>query len=374
MKNEWTGAQYSLFRALLGLYLLVRFLALLPRGAEALSSRGALSAPAGPVLHVLRRALAIDGAPWLAAGLLAFGAAASLCFAVGLHDRVAAVALCCLWAFLGGDDPLVPSLGLPPIGWILLAHPFLPRAPYGSFARRGLADPGASWRKPEGFQLAAWILLAAGYGLAGYAGLAVPSWANGLQLLFAPLALVRRLRPALWSALLLTHLWRVALVGLAGSSLDLAMLHLYAFDPGWIPRRSARRVETLFYDGHCGLCHRLLRFVLSEDRGGAAFRFAPLGGEAFRSEVPEERRAALPDSVVVLRDDGALLVRSEAVRRVLTRLGGVWRLVGEMARIVPPPVLDAAYDVVARRRRRLFAPVADACPVLPEELRPRFDR
>ena len=81
----------------------------------------------------------------------------------------------------------------------------------------------------------------------------------------------------------------------------------------------------LFYDGHCALCHRSVKFVLKHDRSGKLFRFAPLQGPTFEARVPAEKRAGLPDSVIVLTNDGALLMRSNAFLHVLRRLGGGWR-------------------------------------------------
>ena len=37
--------------------------------------------------------------------------------------------------------------------------------------------------------------------------------------------------------------------------------------------------DQVFYDGHCGLCHRTVLFLLTRDRDGALFRFGPLFGE-----------------------------------------------------------------------------------------------
>ena len=131
--------------------------------------------------------------------------------------------------------------------------------------------------------------------------------------------------------------------------------------------------ETIFYDGHCGLCHRLVRFVLAADRHGRAFRFAPLDGETFRAKVPESARVNLPDSVVVPTADGSLLVRSAAVLYILHRLGGGWRALGAVLRLVPRPLRDGLYDWIAGIRYRLFARPAGVCPVMPAELRRRFD-
>jgi predicted DCC family thiol-disulfide oxidoreductase YuxK len=131
--------------------------------------------------------------------------------------------------------------------------------------------------------------------------------------------------------------------------------------------------EMLFYDGHCALCHGAVKFVLRHDRTGSAFRFAPLGGETFQSKVPSGQRATLPDSVVVLTSDGRLLTRSDAFVHILRRLGGGQKaLAGVLARI-PRPVRDAAYNFIARIRYKVFGRREEVCPLVPPELRKRFD-
>ena len=70
------------------------------------------------------------------------------------------------------------------------------------------------------------------------------------------------------------------------------------------------------------LCHRAVKFVLKHDRSGNAFRFAPLQGATYMSRVSAEQRASLPDSVVVLTEDGATLTRSDAFIHIFRRLGG----------------------------------------------------
>ncbi|MDX2000698.1 MAG: DCC1-like thiol-disulfide oxidoreductase family protein [Thermoanaerobaculia bacterium] len=132
-------------------------------------------------------------------------------------------------------------------------------------------------------------------------------------------------------------------------------------------------VERLFYDGHCGLCHRSVSFVLHHDPAGRAFRFAPLGGPTFLASLSAAERAGLPDSIVVQTSDGRLLVRSRAAAHVLRRLGGGWKVLGGLVLVVPRPVADFVYDLVARIRHRLFARPVDVCPLMPPELRGRFD-
>lgn len=134
-----------------------------------------------------------------------------------------------------------------------------------------------------------------------------------------------------------------------------------------------RQPEILFYDGHCGLCHRTVKFVLKRDRAGNAFRFAPLQGQTFQRLVPPEQRAGLPDSIVVRREDGVLLARSDAFIYILRRLGEGWRAPAAILRVIPRPVRDAVYDLVARIRYGVFGRRDDLCPIVPADLRARFD-
>ncbi len=84
--------------------------------------------------------------------------------------------------------------------------------------------------------------------------------------------------------------------------------------------------ELVFYDGHCGLCHHSVRFLLARDRDGALFRFGPLFGETFEAHVPDEAREGLADSLVVQRSDGVLLQRASGVFHMLRKIGGFWGL------------------------------------------------
>jgi len=128
---------------------------------------------------------------------------------------------------------------------------------------------------------------------------------------------------------------------------------------------------VLFYDGACGLCHLSVRVFLAIDRRGV-LRFAPLGGETLRDLVPEGVRAALPDSLVLRTADGRLLVRSTAVVESLRLAGGAGRALAAVLRVVPVPLADGVYDLVARARHRLFRKPGSECPVVPAARRARL--
>ena len=105
------------------------------------------------------------------------------------------------------------------------------------------------------------------------------------------------------------------------------LLHAFTFDPAWIKaRRTGDASDIIFYDGECGLCHRVVRFVLSEDRAHA-FRFAPLQSETFEP-IRRALTGELPDSVIVYEVSGEVLYKSDAVCHILERLGGIWLIIG----------------------------------------------
>ena len=410
--GDWTGGQYSLFRALFGLYLFVHFVDLIPWGGELFSNRGALAdGAASPLLYLFPNLLAWSDPPWLVTALLIIASSAAIFFALGAWDRAAALVQWYVLACLFGRNPLTANPSLPFVGWMLLAHVCLPKAPFGSLAARNRLDPRGGWRMPQAIFHAAWIVMALSYSYSGYTKLISPSWVDGsalsrvldnplarpnllreffialppiflqlatwgglgLELLYAPLALFRRLRPWLWLLMVMMHLGLIALVDFADLTLGMLLLHGFTFDPAWIAPKSIDQRATVFYDGHCGLCHGFVRFILAEDRRGGNIFFSPLQGEHFGSSVPLGQRAGLPDSVVVQTGAGRLLVRSAAVVEILQRLGGVWRLIGFVAAILPRNLLDGCYDLVARLRLKLFTPLVAACPLLPADLQERFE-
>ena len=132
-------------------------------------------------------------------------------------------------------------------------------------------------------------------------------------------------------------------------------------------------LSLVFYDGTCGFCHGAVRFLLSQDPSGVAFRFAPLEGTAAARMLPPELRVSRPGSIVVRTAEGSVLTRSEAVRHLGDRLGGGWRLAARALGLIPRPLADAGYDLVARVRHRLAPKPTQSCPVVPAALLARFD-
>lgn len=376
LDNGWTGGQYSIVRAVFGLGLFVHFVLLIVGSRE--------GSVASPLLNLFPNVLRVDG---LATPAIVLAAIASLFFAIGWFDRAAAILLVYVLACLFDRDAPRLEPWLPFAGWLLLVHACLPRAPFLSVAARGRVDPRGGWSMPPAAFASVWIVMSIGYSYRGWTKLNSASWdlmlatpspllqilawgALALELLYGPLALVRRVRPWLWLAMLLMHLGAMVLIDFADFGLMMVILHLFMFDPAWIPRRAPEATDQVFYDGTCGLCHSGMRWLVAEDPTGMSFRYAPLFGEAFASAFPAP--SGLPDSVIVKTATGAVLVRSDSAIHLLARLGGLWRIGGILFGALPRRVRDAMYDFVARVRYRIFGRKKDACPLMPADLRSRF--
>ena len=409
MKNGWTRGQFRIFRVTFGIYLLYHFLSLLPWGPELFSSQGVLSQGAmSPLFHLFPNLFLLWDSPLFVQACLLAAAIFSLLLTFGKFDRVMAVMVWYVWASLYGRNPLIGNPSLPFIGWILLAYALIPSLSARDELSSTSEDTGF-WRMPADIFAAAWILMALTYSYSGYCKLISPSWMDGtalhhvlsnplardtvvrtsllalpawslkaatwsalfLELAFAPLALIRRLRPLLWVAMVGLHLGLLVLVNFSDLTIGMLILHFFTFDPAWIP--SPEPVgQSIFYDGHCGLCHGLVRFILNEDHSAHPFSFAPLQGEEVKRSIAESVRAELPDSVVVVDENKNVLTRSAAVIYVLKRLGGLWFLGATLLSLVPRTLRDLAYDGVASVRKRIFGRTEEVCPLVPRQLRARF--
>jgi predicted DCC family thiol-disulfide oxidoreductase YuxK len=128
--------------------------------------------------------------------------------------------------------------------------------------------------------------------------------------------------------------------------------------------------DVVLYDGSCGLCSRSVRFIADHDPAGR-FRFAALGSDV-ATEILHGARvpAQLPDSVVLVESDGTVRVQSDAALRILGQLRGPARHLARL-RIVPRPLRDVVYRLIARTRYRVFGR-RDACELPAPWFRERF--
>lgn len=398
MNNSWTFGQYSVFRAIFGLYLTIHFLNLFPWASELFSSEGMLpSGSLSPLFHLFPSILLINDSSTAVHLLLMAGFVSSILLTIGKFDRYAAIVCWYVLTALFDRNPLIANPSLPYVGWLLLATACLPDH----------SRLGHSWRMPKGVFLAAWIAMAVGYSYSGYMKLTSPSWIDGSairhvlnnplahanfvttqllalpssliqfltwsallsELLFAPLSLFSRLRPWMWLTLLSMHIGLLMVIRFPDLSFGMIILHIFTFDPAWVRPKKGHALK-IFYDGSCGLCHGFVRFTLSENINRTAFVFMPLQGKLFQELVKVRGIAPLPDSIVVYdMEKKILLYKTSAIIRVLEGLGGLWRGAAFLLNLIPLKIANLGYDFVAAVRHSLIKKPDAPCPLLPREWR-----
>ena len=136
----------------------------------------------------------------------------------------------------------------------------------------------------------------------------------------------------------------------------------------------ATSAPVLLYDGVCGFCTRSIQFIIAHDRE-KTMRFAALQSDYGKAIVARHPSLAAVDSVVFVDHAGEparerVHVRSAAALRVAGYLGWPWKA-ALVARLIPGPIRDAAYDAFARIRYKLFGKY-ESCMIPPPDVRNRF--
>jgi predicted DCC family thiol-disulfide oxidoreductase YuxK len=123
----------------------------------------------------------------------------------------------------------------------------------------------------------------------------------------------------------------------------------------------------LLYDGVCALCNGVVQFLLKHDRL-ERLRYAPLQSALGREILGRLDIHTFPDCVLLLTDalrlQERLYQRSDAVAAALKLLAAPWRLLGRLVTLVPRPLREFGYGVIARLRYRILGRY-DTCPLPP---------
>jgi predicted DCC family thiol-disulfide oxidoreductase YuxK len=125
----------------------------------------------------------------------------------------------------------------------------------------------------------------------------------------------------------------------------------------------------VLFDGVCQLCNGSVLFIVKRDPS-RQFRFAALQSTAGAALL---RTFGLPTDVLdtlVLIEGDRVFTRSTASLRIARRLSGLWPLLYGLI-VVPRPLRDLLYRVVARNRYRWFGR-RDACMMPTPDLQERF--
>ncbi|MEM7779109.1 MAG: DCC1-like thiol-disulfide oxidoreductase family protein [Pseudomonadota bacterium] len=149
---------------------------------------------------------------------------------------------------------------------------------------------------------------------------------------------------------------------------DLAKFAPYSYrdDPS-VPAFDESR-SLFIFDHHCVLCTGGVGFIMKHDkRGRIAFTSAqkPLG------EALCQHYGIDWDESYVFIHEGRAYIKSGGYFQVARAMGGIWHL-PRIFQIIPRPIRDWAYDLVARNRYKWFGKTEEACAVLTPDQRARL--
>jgi predicted DCC family thiol-disulfide oxidoreductase YuxK len=123
----------------------------------------------------------------------------------------------------------------------------------------------------------------------------------------------------------------------------------------------------IFFDSECMLCNTSVQWILNHERNHDVY-FAPLNGGTFNT-LPI-RSKDLPDSILVWKES-ALYMKTSAIIHVLYAIGGPWRILSILMRIIPLFLANMIYDFIARKRYGWFGRTSE-CMLMKGSMRHRF--
>lgn len=120
----------------------------------------------------------------------------------------------------------------------------------------------------------------------------------------------------------------------------------------------------LLFDGVCNLCNTSVHWVLLRDHQ-AKFRFAALQSETGRFLLESRGVESGKLETVALVYNGSIYLRSDAVLETIWLLGGWWRVL-YVFKVLPRPLRNGIYTLVASNRYRWFGRRDECLLPLPE--------
>jgi predicted DCC family thiol-disulfide oxidoreductase YuxK len=394
---------FSFFRIILGIYMVVHFISLVPYAPELFSSEGIFpEASLNFTYGIFPNILNYLDTPLQTKLFVIALVVISFLFACGIQRRLCALLLWYGWACLFNRNNLISNPGIPFVGWLLLAAAVIePGEPFSLAKKREEV-----WRMSGIIFTGAWIIMAAGYTISGIDKMNSPSWMDGtaiihllnnplardwslrtlllslpevllkimtwsillMELAFLPLCFHDRTRKFAWFGMVFMHLGILLIVDFADLTLGMLMIHLFTFDDRWLnPLQYNTGKAIVFFDGICGICNKFIDFLFKEDREKVLL-FAPLQGETADKNLNKE--FAQKADTIVFKNNKGIYFKSDAVLEIFRSMGGIWKL-AVAGYIIPAFLRDGLYDIMSGKRYQWFGK-KETCRIPSAEEKERF--
>ena len=127
--------------------------------------------------------------------------------------------------------------------------------------------------------------------------------------------------------------------------------------------------SLILFDGVCNLCNGFVNFLILRDKKNK-FQFGSLQSEKVQSILREYQHSSSEISTVIVIENDKLYSHSTAVLKIVRKLGGAWPLLYIFI-IIPRPIRDFFYKLIAKNRYRMFGK-KDECMIPTPELKAKF--
>lgn len=131
----------------------------------------------------------------------------------------------------------------------------------------------------------------------------------------------------------------------------------------------ARHERVIVFDGVCNWCNAWVNFTIDHDPQGK-FKLGTLQSEQAKQILQELQLSTEVFETFLLLERTHVFTKSTAVLRIARHLSGLWPLL-YLFIVIPRPLRDAIYDIVARNRYKLMGK-AETCRVPTPDERARF--
>ena len=136
------------------------------------------------------------------------------------------------------------------------------------------------------------------------------------------------------------------------------------------PSVNLHKVErVILFDGVCKLCHAWVRFILRFDRNEKV-KLCAAQSKTGQALLKQFNYPIQDFESMLYFENKQCFEKSDAYFKIMSTLGFPWKVL-LIFRLIPRPVSDWFYDLVARNRYRLFGKY-DQCIVPNPEQKTRF--
>ena len=110
--------------------------------------------------------------------------------------------------------------------------------------------------------------------------------------------------------------------------------------------------SLLLFDGICNLCIYSIQVILKHEQDNL-IQFAPLQSEIAQTTLEQTNSILKGSESIIFIEQQRIFYKSDAVIQISSHLKRPWRWIGYI-RILPLPVRDFLYDIVAKYRYIIF--------------------